>query len=329
MPKTNDITLGEAQLGSLVAEVEKELGTMLKAEAEKEAQRLAKARPGESGTDEDSPADSSSASDPDGSNTSAASASPDSASPAPGAGDASSAAGDDGSAGAPPPGAADASASAGPDDGSASADPAADQGQINPDQLVAEYSKLGIEDLKMHYYALKQVLFQMTAAAGDDGSAPAGAAPDASASAGPAAPPPGPADGSAPAIKTEVPAGDKLSSPGPHNGEDPLKVVHKSESEKAVEERLAKTEEAVKGLVAALKVAIETPLRKSVQFTADLKPTAPAAKDPATMSREEIRAALKEKAKDTKLSKADRELITGYDLKTVTVDKIKHLLPKS
>ena len=318
-----DIIISEAQITSLVREVEKELGSLAKAEAEKEAERLAKARPGEQSTAESSPADDNSASDPSGDDTSAASASPDSASPAPGAADASSAASDDGSASAPAPGADDGSASAAPDDGSAGGDPAADQGPIDPAQLMAEYSKLSPEDQKLHYYALKQVLFQSAAAAGGVGSAaPAGpAGPDASAS--PAGAPP--VDGSAPTIKAE---GAEMKAQQPGTGENPLHAVSKSEKE--IAERLAKTEVAVAGLVKALQVAIETPLRKSVKFAADLKKgeEAQASKDPAAMSRDEIRAKLKEVATDKKLSKADRELINGYDLKHVTVDKIAHLLKR-
>ena len=392
MAQNIDINIGATPLGKLVNQVELELGAMLKSELEAEAQRLAKARPGEETPGEASASPDASASDPTGENTSVASTSPDASSPAPDA----SASPDASAPPAGPDASADPAASASPDDGSAPADPAADQGPIDPQALAAEYAKLPPEDLKAHYYAIKEVLFQAASAAGGDGSAPAPAPADASAA--PAGGPPAP-DASAPAIKAEIGMKDDPKA----NGENPLgksepvltrdeiraqlkekigstklsksdtdaiinfdlnrvgvdKVAHmltgavplgKSEPKVAVpaaikapvegtlskaegdklKEDLAKTNAALAVLVKAVKVAVETPMRKSVQFAADLKIPGDgrASKDaPATtLTRDQVRAQLKEKATDMKLTKSDRLAIIDFDTGRVTVDKVAHLL---
>lgn len=310
-------TLSEGQLKSILDEVENELGKLVKSDL-----ALAKARPGEDTPDEGQ--DDSSKTDPSGSNTDAASASPDPASASPdAAGSDSAPPAPDASASGPP---ADAG-SAPPPDASASAgapggDPAMDQGPIDPQQLMAEYSKLPPEELKMHYLACKEALVQVLGAAGGD---PGSAAPPPDASAG--APPPPPAAGppppdagaGGPTLKAEVPSGNKLSSPGPAIGENPL---HKSEVQ-ALNAKLDATNAAVDKLVGAVKHVFEAPLRKSIVSVADIAPTAA---DPTKLSREQIRAKLKVVASSPTLAKSDRDLISGYDLRTVKVDQIAHLL---
>lgn len=382
MAQKNDIVIGATPLERLVNQVELELGSMLKSEVDAEAAKLAKARPGEETPGEASASPDASASDPTGDNTSVASASPDASMPAPDA----SASPD---ASAAPPAGPDASAS--PD--GAPADPAAPQGPIDPQALAAEYAKLPPEDLKAHYYAIKEVMFQAASAAGADPTASAAPAPDVSAApAAPAGGPPAP-DASAPTIKAEIGMKEDTKA----NGENPLGkseltraevraqlkekigtklsksdtdaiinydlgrvgiegVAHmltgvaplgktepkapaatvkatplnKSEND-VLKEELAKTNAALATLVKAVKVAVESPLRKSVQFAADLKipgdGRAPAgASAPASMPRDQVRAQLKEKATDMKLTKSDRQAIIDYDLGRVTVDKVQHLL---
>jgi hypothetical protein len=296
-------TIDDAKLQSILTEVTSELDTMMKSEMEK----LAKARPGEETTGEGE--GDKSKSDPKGTSTSASD-------PAPAASATPDASGSDS---APP--AADASASPPADDGSAppaddgsasgSQDPAAEQGPIDPQQLMAEYSKLPPEDLKMHYLACKEALVQVLGAAGgDDGSAPP---PDASASAPPPAAAPPPDAGSVPpTMKSEK--GTELKAQQPGTGENPL---HKAEV------RVQNLEGAVSVLTAAVKKVMEAPLRKSVTSVADLAPVAAAAPVPTT--REGIRAKLKT-LDFGKLSKSDRELISGFDLNTVQADKVLHLL---
>lgn len=319
------MSINEKQLTDILSEVQKELDTMMKSELE----TLAKARPGEETTGEGQ--EDSSKTDPTGENTSAASESPDAASASPDASgsdssppaaDASASASPAGDGSAPP---ADASASP---DGSAPADPAAQAGPIDPMQLMAEYAQLPPEDLKAHYLACKEALVQVLGAAGaDDGSAPPAPGADASAA---APPPPPPAAASAPAagspppggptLKSEVPSGDKLKSPGPAIGENPL---HKTEAEfqAAID---AKVEETVAPLIKVVKMIVETPLRKSIAFAADL----PASKDVdvSKMSRETIRAKLSEKIKTGTLTKSEQDLVIDFDTGRVKADAVAHLL---
>lgn len=329
----NNQQIDETQLQSILAEVEAELGKLAKSD-------LSKARPGESTESEDS--SDASSTDPTGDNTSAASESPDAASASP------DAAGGDG----PPP--ADASASPPADDGSAppaddgsaagadpSADPAGDQGPIDPQALMAEYSKLSPEDQKLHYMCLKQVLMQTLAGAGadpgagDPAAAGAGAPPpgaDASAGAPPpppaagpsaGAPPPGP-DASAgapppPTLKAET----GMSNDPKANG-DLSKVtgggsLSKSEFDAAVEA-------AVAPLFKVVKHVLEAPLRKSVKSIADLPGATTPTVDVSKMTREQMRSKLSEKLKAGTLSKSEKDLMIGFDTGKVKADQIAHLL---
>lgn len=316
---SNTAEIDQNQLNSILEEVEAQLAVLAKSD-------LAKARPGESAESED--ASDTSSTDPAGDNTSAASASPDPASASPdgaGSDDSASAgppAGDDGSA--PPPGADDGSASADPA-AAAGGDPAADQGPIDPQALMAEYSKLSPEDQKLHYMCLKQVLMQTLAGAGPDASAgaPPPAGPDASASAPPPAASPAPApapDASAPAPALKAEAG--MSNDPKANG-DLSKVtgggsLSKSELDAAIQL-------AVAPLIKAVKHVLEAPLRKSIISTADLPAAAPAA-DVSKMSREQVRAKLSEKLQAGTLSKSDKDLMIKFDTGMVKADQIAHLL---
>jgi hypothetical protein len=219
---------------------------------------------------------------------------------------------------------------------------------------MAEYAQLSPEDLKAHYLACKEALIQVLGApdAGADASAapPPGAdasappppaaatppAPDASAAPAPPPPPAGPppADDSAgPTLKSEKgmagqkPGGSSTSAPDgmkdddKANGQNPL---HKAEIE-ALTKKIDDANATTAALLAVVKKVVEKPLRKSVQFLADV--TAPAAgPDVTKMKREEIRAKLKQVASSTTLAKSDRDLITGYDLNTVKAEQIAHLL---
>ncbi len=330
MPNITQTEISEQQLQNIITEVNSELENMFKSE------HLAKARPGEETPGEGQ--EDSSKTDPAGENTDSASASPDPASASPDAAGSDSAPPADDASAAPP----GDDGSAPPADGSApGGDPAADTGPIDPQQLMAEYAQLPPEDLKAHYLACKEALIQVLGAPGADaGSAappadpsmapppgadagappPPPAAPPAGPSASPAGPPP--ADDSAgPTLKAEIPSGDKLKSPGPENGENPLHKAEMAELNKKVDEANAMSA----ALLAVVKKVVEKPLRKSVQFLSDITP-APTGVDVTKMKREEIRAKLKVVASSTSLKKSDRDLITGYDLNTVKADQIAHLL---
>ncbi len=105
------------------------------------------------------------------------------------------------------------------------------------------------------------------------------------------------------------------------NGENPL---HKAEMD-AMKLKVDEANAISTALLAVVKKVVEKPLRKSVQFLADVTPPA-ATVDVSKMKREDIRAKLKVVASSTSLKKSDRDLITGYDLNTVKADAIAHLL---
>ncbi len=350
MSKTNaQQEISEEQLNGILSQVNSELEVMFK----NERPNLVKARPGEETPGEGSDKDDSSATDPSGDNTS------DSGPPADATGSPTDASAsdsappaDDASAASADPGAAP------PADGSAPADPAAEAGPIDPQQLMAEYAQLPPEDLKAHYLACKEALIQVLGApsGGPDASAPADTSsatppapppPDA-ASAAPAPPPPAadasagappppagpPADDSAgPTLKAEkgmagqkpgesaTKAPDGMKDDPKANGENPL---HKAELD-ALKVKVDEVNAVSGALLAIVKKVVEKPLRKSVQFLADVTPAA-TAPDVTKMSRDQIRAKLKVVASSATLKKSDRDLITGYDLNTVKADQIAHLL---
>lgn len=327
----NNQQIDETQLQSILSEVEAELGKLAKSD-------LAKARPGENTESEDT--SDASTTDPTGDNTSAASASPDAASASPdAAGSDGPPPADDGSAAAPPPGADDGSAPPpGADDGSAAGgDPASpDQGPIDPQALMAEYSKLAPEDQKLHYMCLKQVLMQTLAGAGaDPGSAPgadAGAgAPPPGADAGAGAPPPGaspagpPPDASAGAPPPPTLKAESGMSNDPKANGDLSKVTGGASLNKA--EFDAAVEAAIAPLFKAVKHVLEAPLRKSVKSAADLPAAAAPAVDVSQMSREQVRAKLSEKLKAGTMTKSEKDLMIGFDTGKVKAIQIPaHLL---
>ena len=87
----------------------------------------------------------------------------------------------------------------------------------------------------------------------------------------------------------------------------------------------AKVKEAMLPLVKAVKLVVEQPLRKSVQFSADHAPAAPAV-DVTTMSREQVRAKLSDKIREGTLSKSDKDLVIKFEVGKVKADQIAHLL---
>jgi hypothetical protein len=306
----------DINLDTLVSEVKKELEGLLKAEADV----LAKAHPGEDTSDEtpaDESATASEASSPADAGPPADDASASAAPPPSGDGDA-----DD----APP---ADASGSA-PADASASGDPAADA-TTDHDALVAEYSKLDAETLKAHFLAAKEALMAALgadAAGAADGAPAAPPAPAADAGAPPpaaAAAPPmdagSPPPDAPPALKGEMPADG--------NGENPLDAVRKAEATvkdaeiAALKKKVAEQDEALGKLVTAMKVVVEAPARKTVTSLTQIKKNEGV--DVTSMSRDQVRAALRRKA-EGKLSKSDRELINQFALNLITVEKVAHLL---
>lgn len=289
------LTVSDEDLANILADVEKELGLAFKSETAAAGKPLSKA-------DEDKPGDEAPPSDsasPD------ASASPDSAPPdaspppaAPPGPDASAAPPPDASA--PPPG-PDADASAGPD--------------ASFQALVAEYAKLPPDQQKMQYMAAKTALFQTMGAQGGGAPPDTSAPPSPAASAPPAgpaasAPPPGPP----PAMKAEI-------APNPANGGK----MAKSEAEvklEALETRF--------GLLTKAMELLATPQRKAVTAASQVPFLSKGedVKDEKNLpkTRDEAIAKLNEKARDPKLSKSDRALITAFSVRKADLSQIEHLL---
>lgn len=136
------ISMTDTELSSIVAEVERELGSFLKSES----QRLTKAKPDEM--------------DPEASAAPAAEASP----PAPPAAEGS----------ATSPEASEAAPGEAPGEvGEVHEEsPGEIEAAASPEELQAEYEKLPPEELKNHYLACKQAIFKLMGQ-GDEGSAPA------------------------------------------------------------------------------------------------------------------------------------------------------------
>lgn len=282
----------DSELKALVAEVETEIGALLKAEKDK----LAKAHPGEDTSAEIPPDESATASAKPPEASASASPAPDaSAAPAP-------------DASMPP---ADASAAPPAD---ASADPAADEGTMDPEALKAEYAKLPPDELKIHFLAAKAALMEVMGGA-DDGSAGAPPPP----AAPPAPPPVASASPSAPpALKAEMKSVDA-------NGGKEL-PIKKSEQElqiEALKAEVTEQKDALEKLVKAVTVMVERPERKAVTSTAFIPKTDEAAKP---LSKAEVMEKLKKVSAAPGLKKSDRDLINGFCVDAVSLEKIQHLL---
>jgi hypothetical protein len=204
----------------------------------------------------------------------------------------------------------------------AAGDPAGDpasEGPADPAALKAEYAKLPPEELKMHFLAAKEALMEIMGGGGD--AAPAPDAPMA-----PPAPGPGPeASAPAPAFK-----GEKSMVHADANGGGSL-PIKKSESDEvaSLKAELAETNAGLEALVKAFTNVVGQPMRKAVTNLAFVPKTgeAPADQiDVSKLSSAQITEKLKAVTADQKLSKSDRDLINGYYVRAVSVDKIAHLL---
>jgi hypothetical protein len=111
---------------------------------------------------------------------------------------------------------------------------------------------------------------------------------------------------------------NKGDLPSPANGENPL---HKSEDFQAAVD--AAVEGAVAPLIKAVKLIVESPMRKSIAFAADLPKAGP---DVTQMSREQVRAKLSEKIKAGTLTKSEKDLVINFDTGKVDASAVAHLL---
>jgi hypothetical protein len=272
----------DAQIEGILDEVQGVLATVAKSEKDK-ASRLAKAI-GEPDGDEASAPPGDEASAPPGAEASA---------PPPGA-----------DAG-PPPG-----ADAGPPPGAdAGGDPAADASP-DPAALMAEYSKLPLDQLKMHAEVAMQAL-QAAMGAGAAG-APGAGGPPPGADAGPpgaGGPPPG----------ADMGMGKKEFGSNGSGGE--LKAAKKAEKEISdLKKSLAEQADMTSKLTQAFTAFVSKPMRKA---EVALSPKAA----PTKLAKSEVKAALTAKIQDRSLTKNDRELINRVLLDQPVADAaIAHLL---
>lgn len=198
-------------------------------------------------------------------------------------------------------------------------------------------------------------------APGAEGSAPAAppaappaGAPPAPEGSAPPAPPAGPSpEGEPPMGKKEIKmsgngSGGKISAGKMAKSEDVTVssdvLARLEKAEKALEqvEGLKKTiaekdaviasfEEKVGQVAGGIAKLIERPIRKSVaSVTYAAKPgSEPASKstiDPSSLSKSEVTQKLRAATASESLSKKDRDLVSGFMLGTVTIDKVAHLL---
>lgn len=280
------MTMSKQELAAIVAELDADLK-----KGEADAQAALKKADEPPKDDSSSPADESASAD--------SSPAPDASAPAPDA--------------APPAPPADASAGGPPAPG---ADPAADQA-LTPEALQAEYSQLSPEELDMHLQAAMAAK-EALAAAAQPAMPPAGAPP---AGAPPAAPPAPPADASAggppppPMGKTgkdmninSENTGGKISK-----AEEELRALVKSQSED------------IENLTKAVKIVLETPIRKSVTSIADAG--VPFQKtEVKSMGRRDVDNFIKDNAQ--KMTKAERDLWLDFVDNKVKAEKLAPMLER-
>lgn len=240
--------------------------------------------------------------------------SPPAAESAPPAGPPGGAPPDASAAPAGPP-AADAPPDAPPPD--ASADPAAPaDGSAGPpdmEALKAEYSDLPVDELQMHYVAIKAALMAKMGSQSPDMGA------EASASAPPSAPPVDPSASSSapvPAMKGEMSA----VKPG----------LGSSASMAKSEQDMQLMSEKIEMLTKAMELVVGAPQRKSVKGVSELQFLSKGEeklKKSEGLSKAQIQEKLSEKARDPKLSKSDKNAIVAFTIGTdLDLAKVEHLL---
>lgn len=292
------------ELDAILAEVSAQLEPVVKAEVQRAAEKLSKAHPGESTTDEVPKDDSATKEAP----ADEASAPPKSDPPA-----------SEPPAAEPP--AAEPPAPEVPGD-EPPADPALDPGADgdidSPEALQAAYSTLPLEELQVHYMAVKAALYAAMP--------PAVPAPEAAIAAPPVAAPPVAAP---PAVPPMADPALKAEMPADPNGS--VEAVKKSE--KRVEDlikTLAERDSVIAQLIessAALKKHIERPLRKSVATLSEVRrPSGTPAVDFASLSKSEMKVLVR-KTIEKPLSANDRARMHDFiNGKYEDVESVKDLL---
>lgn len=193
--------------------------------------------------------------------------------------------------------------------------------EASPEALVAEYSKLPVEELKMHVMASHAALMQAIgskapeAPGADEGSQPAPEAP------APEATPPAP-EKSAEAPKDKPDFGKSMKK---SETESRLEALEKALSDKDshIKELELKFSEAAAGLTKL----VSQGMRKSisgVSFSA--KPGVDAAETEIKLSKSEAVAKCNELTASISLKKSDRDLINKFVIGAAPMSTISHLL---
>lgn len=288
--------LREDELKQILTEVEAEFGQLLKSESA----RLAKAADG----DGPPPKEESSASAPPAEGSESPPADASASAPA----DADVPGAQPGEEQSMPPGQEAPEASAPETEGS--------QGPVDPEALKQAYNDLDDEALQAHYLAAKAVLLERMSGGvqADQGAGPG---------APPAGPDAGPPAGAPPGPDMGMGKGEMAASKG--NGGDALSAVKKSE-DAAKDAKIEELEKMVEGLTKAVDMVLQAPLRKAVTSVAHIAKGGEEKKDLSSLTKGEVDTKLKAKVRDPKLAKSDRDLINGYALGHVKLDKIAHLL---
>jgi len=209
---------------------------------------------------------------------------------------------------APPAAAPDASAdpAAAPADGSA--------GPPDMEALKSEYSALPVDELQMHFVAVKAAL--MAKMGSQSPSMAPDMGPDQGASAPPAADPSASSSAPVPAMKGEMSA----VKPG----------LGASASMAKSESAMRLMEEQIEMLTKAVELVVGAPQRKSVKGVSELQFLSKGeetVKKAETLTAAQIREKLSEKARNPSLSKSDKNAIVAYSIGTdLDLAKIEHLL---
>lgn len=286
-------TMSKAELAAIVAELDADLK---KSEVEVAAalKKAVDAPPEKD--DSSSPADESASAD--------SSPAPDASAPAaPPAGGPP-----DASAGGPP--APDASAAPGAAPGG---DPAAQQPGLTPEALQAEYSQLSPEELDMHLQAAMAAKEALAASAGPAAGAPPMAPPGAPPAAAPA--PMGPPDAS---------AGAPPMPPMGKTGKD-MNINSEANGGKISKSEVDSLKEDIENLTKAVKIVLETPIRKSVTSIADAG--VPFQKtEIKSMGRRDVDNFIKDNA--AKMTKSERDLWLDFVDNKVKAEKLAPMLER-
>lgn len=211
---------------------------------------------------------------------------------------------------------------AGPAAGAPPADPAAQQPGLTPEALQAEYAQLPPEELDMHIQAALAAKEALAATAAP-AAGPAAGAPPAGPAAGappPSAPPAGPPDPMAMG-KEELRINKEA------NGGKITEGVKKSEDLIAQLAALVKSQqEDIENLSKAVKIVLETPVRKSVLSFSEVATEMKKSEPTAPKSRKDVDDFIKSNAH--RMTKSERDLWLDYVNNKVPATKLAPMLDR-